>query len=130
MALTGQNRTHTPHPSQAIGSMVKADSPERPPCRRTASNRQWARHPPQPMQSAGRITASRPLVNACRSRTSGASTRWRSAASTSQSANTGRDASAAKDATTLVLPVPPLPLMTTSSFIDCAPSRPPAPESP
>src|SRR4030042_6847475 len=44
--------------------------------------------------------------------------RWRSAASTSQSASTASLAKAAKEPTMLVLPVPPLPLKTTTSFTD------------
>ncbi len=58
-----------------------------------------------------------PLKSAVRF-TSGAKIRCKSAASTSQSANTAFFARAAKDATMLVLPVPPLPLMTTTSFIE------------
>ncbi len=74
------------------------------------------------MQSAGRITASRPLQKSWRSRTRGERTRCRSAASTSQSAMTGRWARTANDAVRLVFPVPPLPLMMTISFMR---SRPP-----
>ena len=69
------------------------------------------------MQWPGLILALLPPVKSSRRTIFGSKIRCRSAASTSQSTRTHRFARVANDATTEVLPVPPLPLMTTSSFI-------------
>ena len=90
-ASFGQNRTHTPHPSQEIGSTENVDAPHSTPFFRTASNRQYSSHTPQPVQTSRLITATCPPRNSWRSMTRGERTRCRSAASTSQSApRTGR----------------------------------------
>lgn len=114
IAFAGQNRTHTPQPSHRTGSTEKRGVEEPPPLTFTAANLQRSRHSPHPVQASRRMTASRPLRNSLRSRIRGRSTRSRSAASTSQSAMTGRFARTAKEAARLVLPVRPLPLTMTS----------------
>jgi hypothetical protein len=71
---------------------------------------------PQPMHFSAIMEAFLPPEKSVVCFTFGSKTKCRSAASTSQSANIAFLASAANDATMLVLPVPPFPLMTTNSF--------------
>ena len=68
------------------------------------------------MHLSSSMTATWPLQNSCFSSSVGLRSRWRSAASTSQSVSTLFFAIAAKEATMLVFPVPPFPLSTTTSF--------------
>ena len=82
-----------------------------------ASNLQSSIHFPHFKQRSLSITAVLPLINTWRCFMSGSSKRCKSAASTSQSAITLFFAIAAKDAVTIVLPVPPFPLITTICFI-------------
>ncbi|EKD37990.1 MAG: hypothetical protein ACD_75C00910G0004 [uncultured bacterium] len=112
MACSGQRSTQTPHPSQAIGSTT--NSPE------IAPNRQSSRHLPHAVQASSRITAFEPPMKSVRRCTRGAIRRCRSAASTSASQSTQFSASMPNAAVTLVFPVPPLPLTTTSSRIIAA----------
>ena len=82
----------------------------------TASNRQTSRQVQHLLHFSVWTTASRPATKGRDSPGSVPSTRCRFAASTSQSARTASPANEAKLATTLVFPVPPFPLQTTSSF--------------
>jgi len=115
-ALAGQVSTQTPHPSQDTVSTSKTEtaqssSSDGP----MALNRQCSAQMPQAVHASLKIWASYPPEKGQRARTCGSRTRCRSAGSTSQSATTASPASAKNDATRLVLPVPPFPLMTTSS---------------
>ena len=112
MAPAGQKRTQTPQPSQRMGSTRKARGPGA-----TAPKRHRPEQSPQQVQASGSMTASCPEWNACSSWRSGESSRCRSGASTSRSQITECRAKSAKAAVSEVLPVPPLPLTTTSSFM-------------
>ena len=72
---------------------------------------------PQAMHASALIIALQPPIKSVRFCTSGAMSKWRSAASTSASPNTLFPANPAKAAVMLVFPVPPLPLTTTNSRI-------------
>ena len=110
IASSGQFQTQTPHPSQSTGSIEKAAPSV------IASKRQTSLHWPQAVHWSARIRAIFPPLKSSLCCMVGSRTRCRSAASTSQSARTLFFASAANEATRLVLPVPPFPLTTTSSF--------------